>query len=161
MGPTPSPAGECAPLSLGFREGGHTRMRERGWGVSIRTKGQKLWYSRHNVLCACPCPPPSQEASILFCNGAQISVLGIHTVHVISHVILYTNILYTWQSLYELSLYGTEFIRDKVYTGQSLYRDKFYTRTKFIRGQSLYGTKFIQWQSLYEDKVYTTFFILY
>ncbi len=30
--------------------------------------------------------------------------------------ILYTNILYTWQSLYELSLYGTKFIRDKVYT---------------------------------------------
>ncbi len=72
--------------------------------------------------------------------------------------ILYTNILYTWQSLYELSLYGTEFIRDKVYTWQSLYRDKVYTRTKFIRGQSLYGTKFIQWQSLYGDKVYTNFF---
>ncbi len=52
-----------------------------------------------------------------------------------------------------VSLYGTEFIRDKVYTGQSLY-----TRTKFIRGQSLYGTKFIQWQSLYGDKVYTNFF---
>ncbi len=81
--------------------------------------------------------------------------------------ILYTNILYTWQSLYELSLYRTDFIRDKVYTGQSLYGDKIYTRTKFIRGQSLYGTKFIRWQSLYGDKVYTrtkfiqTFFILY
>ena len=72
--------------------------------------------------------------------------------------ILYTNILYTWQSLYELSLYGTEFIRDKVYTGQSLYRDKVYTRTKFKRRQSLYGTKFIQWQILYGDKVYTNFF---
>ncbi len=43
-----------------------------------------------------------------------------------------------------VSLYGTEFIRDKVYTGQSLYRNIVYTRTKFIRGQSLYGTKFIQ-----------------
>ncbi len=63
--------------------------------------------------------------------------------------ILYTNILYTWQSLYELSLYGTEFIRDKVYTGQSLYR------TKFIRGQSLYGAKVNTGQSSYSDKVYT------
>ncbi len=72
--------------------------------------------------------------------------------------ILYTNILYTWQSLYELSLYRTDFIGDKVYTGQILYGDKIYTRTKFIRGQSLYGTKFIRWQSLYEDKVYTNFF---
>ncbi len=61
--------------------------------------------------------------------------------------ILYTNVLYTWQSLYELSLYRTEFTRDKVYTGQILYGDKIYTRTKFIRGQSLY-----------EDKVYTNFF---
>ena len=65
-----------------------------------------------------------------------------------------------WQSLYELSLYGTEFIRDKVYTGQSLYRDKVYTgqslyrdkvytRTKFIRGKVYTG------QSSYSDKVYT------
>ena len=71
----------------------------------------------------------------------------------------------------------TFFIRDKVYTnflytGQSLYRtkfiqDKFYTGTKFIRGQSLYGDKVYTGQSLYDDKVYTrtmfiqTFFILY
>ena len=70
--------------------------------------------------------------------------------------ILSTNILYTQQSLYELSLYRTDFIRDKVYTG-----------TKFIRGQSLYGDKVYTGQSLYGDKVYTrtkfiqTFFILY
>ncbi len=63
--------------------------------------------------------------------------------------ILYTNILYTWQSLYELSLYGTEFIRDKVYTGQSLYGDKVYTETKFIRDKVYTG------QSLCGDKVYT------
>ena len=75
--------------------------------------------------------------------------------------ILYTNNFYTWQSLYELSLYKLflyviKFIRDKVYTG-----------TKFIRGQSLYGDKVYTGQSLYGDKVYTetkfiqTFFILY
>ena len=63
--------------------------------------------------------------------------------------ILYTNIFYTWQSLYV-----TKFIQDKVYTGQSLYGDKVYT------GQSLYGDKVYTGQSLYGDKVYKTFFIL-
>jgi hypothetical protein len=52
---------------------------------------------------------------------------------------VYTNFLYTGQSLY-----GTKFIRDKVYTG-----------TKFIRGQSLYEDKVYTGQSLYGDKVYT------
>ena len=62
---------------------------------------------------------------------------------------VYTNFLYTGQNLY-----GTKFIRDKVYTG-----------TKFIRGQSLYEDKVYTGQSLYGDKVYTgtkfiqTFFI--
>ncbi len=55
---------------------------------------------------------------------------------------VYTNFLYTGQSLY-----GTKFIQDKVYTG-----------TKFIRGQSLYGDKVYTGQSSYSDKVYTTFF---
>ncbi len=27
--------------------GGQTRLRERGWGVPIRTRGQTLWYSRY------------------------------------------------------------------------------------------------------------------
>ena len=64
---------------------------------------------------------------------------------------VYTNFLYTGQSLY-----GTKFIRDKVYMG-----------SKFIRGQSLYGDKVYTGQSLYGDQVYTrtkfiqTFFILY
>jgi len=57
--------------------------------------------------------------------------------------ILYTNILYTWQSLYKHSLYVTKFIRT------------FFIRDSVYTGQSLYGTKFIQGQSLYEDKVYT------
>ncbi len=52
---------------------------------------------------------------------------------------VYTNFLYTGQNLY-----GTKFIRDKVYTG-----------TKFIRGQSLYEDKLYTGQSLYGDKVYT------
>ncbi len=53
------------------------------------------------------------------------------------------------------SLYGTKFIRDKVYTGtkfiqgQSLYRDKVYTGTKFIRGQSLSWDRGYTGQSLY------------
>jgi hypothetical protein len=50
---------------------------------------------------------------------------------------VYTNFLYTGQSLY-----GTKFIQDKVYTG-----------TKFIRGQSLYGDKVYTGQSSYSDKV--------
>ncbi len=64
---------------------------------------------------------------------------------------VYTNFLYTGQSLY-----GTKFIGDKVYTG-----------TKFIRGQSLYGDKVYTGQSSYRDKVYTgtkfiqTFCMLY
>jgi hypothetical protein len=55
------------------------------------------------------------------------------------HNKVYTNFLYTGQSLYM-----TKFIRDKVYTG-----------TKFIRGHSLYGDKVYTEQSLYGDKVYT------
>ncbi len=59
---------------------------------------------------------------------------------------VYTNFLYTGQSLY-----GTKFIQDKVYTG-----------TKYIRGQSLYGDKVYMGQSSYGDKVYTgTKFILH
>jgi hypothetical protein len=54
------------------------------------------------------------------------------------HNKVYTNFLYTGQSLYR-----TKFIRDKVYTG-----------TKFIRGQSLYGDKVYTGQSLFGDKVY-------
>jgi hypothetical protein len=46
--PHPSPAGECA-LHLWFRGGTHTRLRERGWGVPIRTRAHTLWFSRY--LC--------------------------------------------------------------------------------------------------------------
>ncbi len=31
--------------------GKHNRLRERGWGVPILTRGQTLWYSRY-ILCA-------------------------------------------------------------------------------------------------------------
>ncbi len=65
-------------------------------------------------------------------------------------------ILYTWQSLYELSLYRTDFIRDKVYTGQILYGDKIYTGTKFIRDKVYTVTKFIRGQSLYKLFSYCT-----
>ncbi len=41
--------------------------------------------------------------------------------------ILYTNILYTWQSLYVTKFIQTLFIRNKIYTGQSLYGNKIYT----------------------------------
>ncbi len=121
--------------------------------------------------------PPAVVCRVSFCRGSinkqrrRVAMFGNPTIfnavgsstHINWSTITvpwhsYTNILYTWQSLYELSLYRTDFIRDKVYTGQILYGDKIYTRTKFIRGQSLYGTKFIRWQSLYEEKVYTNFF---
>ena len=64
---------------------------------------------------------------------------------------VYTNFLYTG-----LSLYGTKFIQDKVYTGtkfiqgQSLYEDKVYTGTKFIRDKVHTVTKFIRGHSLYK-----------
>jgi len=41
--------------------------------------------------------------------------------------ILYTNILYTLQSLYVRKFIQTLFIRNKIYTGQSLYSNKIYT----------------------------------
>ncbi len=68
---------------------------------------------------------------------------------------------YSYSQQYELSLYGTEFIQDKVYTGQSLYG------TKFIRGQILYGDKVNTGTKFIRDKVYMrtkfiqTFFKLY
>jgi hypothetical protein len=47
--PTPSHASECLPPTL---LGVYTRLRERGCGVPIRTRGQILWYSRCTyVLC--------------------------------------------------------------------------------------------------------------
>jgi hypothetical protein len=42
--PPPHPEASVSPLR--FR-GGHTRLRESGWGVPIRTRGQTLWYSRY------------------------------------------------------------------------------------------------------------------
>ncbi len=41
--------------------------------------------------------------------------------------ILFTNILYTWQSLYVTKFIQTLLIRNKIYTGQSLYGNKIYT----------------------------------
>ncbi len=41
---TPLAAGECVPPHFG-RGGGHTRLRERGWGVPIPTRGHTLWCS--------------------------------------------------------------------------------------------------------------------
>jgi hypothetical protein len=32
---------------------GHTRLRKRGWGVPIRTRGQALWYSRYIRMYDC------------------------------------------------------------------------------------------------------------
>jgi hypothetical protein len=52
--------------------------------------------------------------------------------------ILYTNILYTLQSLYVTKFIQTLFIRNKIYTGQSLYSNKIYTL-----------------QNLYRNKIYT------
>ncbi len=57
--------------------------------------------------------------------------------------ICYTNILYTWQSLYVTKFLQTLFIRNKIYTGQSLYGNKIYTQ------QNLYGNK------IYTNIIYT------
>ncbi len=51
--PTPSPAGKCFPPR------GHNRLRVKGWGGQIRTRGQVLWYSRYRctlyseLMCVC------------------------------------------------------------------------------------------------------------
>jgi hypothetical protein len=48
--PTSSPVGESAPYPPVLPGEGHTRLWEREWGgrgVSIRTRGQTLWYSRY------------------------------------------------------------------------------------------------------------------
>jgi hypothetical protein len=103
-------------------------------------------------------PTPYHECKqlvqkILLLDWIKVTLRGTVTFFIQTFFIrdkVYTNFLYTGQNLY-----GTKFIRDKVYTG-----------TKFIRGQSLYEDKVYTGQSLYSDKVYTgtkfiqTFFIL-
>jgi hypothetical protein len=62
IGSSPPHQQASVPPPLGSRGGGHTRLRERGWGEPIRTKGQTLWYSRYNITplrctqykCSCP-----------------------------------------------------------------------------------------------------------
>ncbi len=44
--PAPSPTSKCCPAPFGSR-GGHTRLRERGWGEPIRTKGRIICYISH------------------------------------------------------------------------------------------------------------------
>jgi hypothetical protein len=53
--PHPSHAGECVPSPLlPGGGGGHTPLRERGWGAPIPTRGQAPWYSRYICeVCAC------------------------------------------------------------------------------------------------------------
>ncbi len=64
---------------------------------------------------------------------------------------VYTNFLYKGQSLY-----GTNFIQDKVYTGTKFIRGQVYTETKFIRDKVHTVTKFIRGQSLYKVFPYCT-----
>ncbi len=50
LGLTPSPAGECMCSPFLWLEGGgegRTRLRKRGGGFPIPTRGQTLWYSRY------------------------------------------------------------------------------------------------------------------
>ncbi len=50
--PIPSPAGVCVPPPPLVPVGGHTRLRERGWGFLIQTREQTLWHSRYTcTLC--------------------------------------------------------------------------------------------------------------
>ncbi len=46
--PTPSAARECCFPTL-WVQGGDTRLREKGWGDPILTKGQTLWYSMYTI----------------------------------------------------------------------------------------------------------------
>jgi hypothetical protein len=47
---TPSSAGECVPLPPLVQGGGHSRLRERGWGIPIPTRGHTLWYSKYEYI---------------------------------------------------------------------------------------------------------------
>jgi hypothetical protein len=50
--PPPHPQSSVPP-PLWFRGWVHTRLRDRGWGVPIPTRGQTLWYTLGiHVLCA-------------------------------------------------------------------------------------------------------------
>jgi hypothetical protein len=44
--PAPHPLASVAPL---WFQGGHTRLRERGCGEPIRTKGRTIWYSSYSI----------------------------------------------------------------------------------------------------------------
>ncbi len=48
----PSPADDCVPPLFGSRRV-HTRLRERGEGVPIRTRGQTLWYGPLGLYLLC------------------------------------------------------------------------------------------------------------
>jgi hypothetical protein len=50
--PAPSSAGECNPSPFGS-QGGHTRVREKGWEVPIQSRGQTLWRSRYIKYTLC------------------------------------------------------------------------------------------------------------
>jgi hypothetical protein len=62
--PTPHPQARVwTPPPLFGWGGGHTRLRERGWGVPIPTRGHTLWYSVFiSTLCPQPFPPPTSLA---------------------------------------------------------------------------------------------------
>jgi hypothetical protein len=62
--PAPSPPSECSPPQVPGG-GGHTRLRERGRGESIRTKGQTDWYSSYRI---------KPEPVFLNVYGAQESI---------------------------------------------------------------------------------------
>ncbi len=49
ISPPPHPQASVSPSPFGCGWGEHTRLRERGWGVPVRTRGQTLWYSRYTV----------------------------------------------------------------------------------------------------------------
>ncbi len=75
--PHPPPAGECAPPLL-VPVGGHTRLREKGWGVLIQTRGQTLWYSRYFVLCTlCAQGFYKQYSHTTDCRVVYVCMFGI------------------------------------------------------------------------------------
>jgi hypothetical protein len=51
------------PPMFGSEGEGHTRLRERGWGVPIPTRGQTMWYSVY-LVCAPATGTATEESEV-------------------------------------------------------------------------------------------------
>ncbi len=79
--PTPLAAGECAPppFGPGGGEGGHTRLRERGWGSPNSDEGtlkRGLIYSVHSAFCSSIPASSKTSRHTLWCSINSLCLLA-------------------------------------------------------------------------------------